>query len=141
MSAASTAQVATLHPRQARKPAATPPPRKAKAKATIVPLHGWRNLDEIMRRGLVDARATWGLANGLHELFSIRPADAEEEMARLGRSFGDDGSRYSRQIKCRGSAYTGRRVGCAQAACLLGRERRRKAAERIGWAVCRGGAQ
>jgi len=144
MSTNATAQVATLHPRPARKPAAARPRKaKAKAKATAVPLHGWRHLDEIMRRGLGDARAALGLANGLHELFSIRLAEAEEEMARLGRSSGDDvGPRYCRQIKCTEDLRTW--VGVLAALKHRSSQAERAAevaAERIGWAVRRGGSQ
>ena len=46
-----------------------------------MPRRSWTNLDSILQRGLVNARATLGLANGLHELFSIRLAEAEEDLS------------------------------------------------------------
>jgi len=139
-----TAQVETLHPRPAQKPAAAPRPRKAKrkAKATIVPRHSWTNLDHLLRRGLGDARATLGLANGLHELFSIRLAEAEEDLSKLGKSSGDDvGPRYSRQLSCTQDLRTW--VGVLDALKLRAswaENAAAKAAERIGYAVRRGGA-
>ena len=93
MSTTSTAQVETLHPRPARKPAAARP-RTAKAKATAAPLHGWRHLDRILRAGLADSRAAQGLANGLHQIFALRLADAEVELSRLGKSTNGEGVRY-----------------------------------------------
>jgi len=143
MSANSTAQVATLHPRPARKPAAAQSPRKRKAKATTAPLHGWRHLDEIMRRGLADARATLGLASGLCELFALRLADAEEYLARLGKSSGDDaGPRYARQLRLTEDLRTWagvldalkQRADCAESAAT-------RAAERVAYAARRGEAQ
>jgi len=142
MSTTSTAQVETLHPRPARKPAAARP-RTAKVKATTVPLHGWRNLDEIMRRGLANARAALGLASGLHELLALRLAEAEEDLSRLGRSTGDDaGPRYVQQLRHTEDL----RTWAAVLAAIKDRATRaecdaRSAAERVGYAVRRGGSQ
>ncbi|WP_428673813.1 hypothetical protein [Reyranella sp.] len=142
MNANSTAQVETLHPRPAGKPAAARSPRKRKAKATTPPLHGWQRLDEIMRRGLTDARATSGLASGLHELFAIRLAEAEENLAMLGRSSDDTGPRFAQQLRRTEDLRTW--VGVLAA--LKERASRAesfagKAAERVGWAVRREGAR
>jgi len=40
----------------------------------------------IVRRGLADTRAVLGLASGLHELFALRLANSEEELARLQKA-------------------------------------------------------
>lgn len=140
MSAAtSTPKVETLHPRPARQPAAVP--RKRKAKATIVPLHGWQNLDNILQHGLVNARATLGLANGLHELFSIRLADAEQDLTALGRRTSDgDGSRYAQQIRRTEDLRTWVGVLAAlKERAFWAESSAEKAAERVGHAARRGG--
>ena len=146
MSATSTAQVETLHPRPARQSAAAPPPRKHKAKrapASVAPLHGWENLDSIMRRGLADTRAALGLANGLHELFALRLAEAEEELSRLGARSSDDGPDQYISHKSRTQDL---RTWVGVLAALKERAESaesdaREVAERVGYAVRRGGAQ
>jgi len=136
----STAQVETLHPRQ---PATAPLPRKAKAKATTAPLHGWQNLDLVLQQGLGNARAVLGLASGLHELFALRLAEAEEELSRLGAKPSDDGdNRYFQQR----SRTQDLRTWVGVLAALNERaesaeDAAREAAERVGYAVRRGGSQ
>ena len=122
-----------------------PPVRPAatrKAKATIAPPHGWQNLDRIMRRGLADSRAALGLAKGLHELFALRLAEAEEELSRLGKSTNGAGAGYGEQHRHTEDLRTW--VGVLAALnerAESAEDAAREAAERVGYAVRRGGSQ
>ena len=97
-----------------------------------MPRRSWTNLDSTLQRGLVNARATLGLANGLHELFSIRLAEAEEDLsirsvrrkrgafARRGREQDRRASQVGNCLRCLSTPSTRRSVNSRSSG---GRER------------------
>jgi hypothetical protein len=96
-----------------------------------------------MQRGLADARVAQGLANGLHELFARRLAEAEEDLVSLSKSTAANAADlYNRHI-----IYTeDLRIWTGVSAALKERANRaedaaREATARVASAAARGGGQ